>query len=321
MNLENYLSYITHRSESIIQWLFFAILILSGALIARALFAKKVEEPKSGGVDLQTALQKIMEQTTKLESVSLEKLNSQGVAQVEAQLQALKSDLASREAELSQLKASGGGAATTTAAAAMASSVDADKLGERIKELEAKLSEYEILEDDIADLSLYKEENSRLRVEIDKLKGPGGGAPASGESIVEEFAQAVNQPPMDEGVATPAAVAEIPDTGDPMADFESTMNLEKQLEEAPAVASAPPVAAAPPTPPMVAESAAPAAAQAEADDLFAEFSSGGEETLDTDKMMAEMAALVSMEPATGSSLEESIDTEKMAAEATSLSKA
>lgn len=321
MNLEKYLSLITHRSESIIQWLFLAILLLSGLLIARALFGKKVEESKSsGGIDLQTALQKIMEQTTKLESVSLEKLNAQGVAQVEAQVQALKTDLASREAELTQLKSSGSNV----------SSEAADKLGVRIKELEAKLSEYEILEDDIADLSLYKEENTRLRTEIDRLKG--GVAPAStavaveGGELVEEFAQAVSNPPATE--APEVTVAAIPDTGDPMADFENAVDLEKELEEKLEAASASPVAAAPGAPPKAAPPIAPAPAapsasdtQQEADDLFAEFSSGSDEaTLDTEKMMAEMAALVGMEPATGSSLEESIDTEKMAAEATTLQK-
>ncbi len=66
-------------------------------------------------------------------------------------------------------------------------------------------------------------------------------------------------------------------------------------------------------------------AQAEADDLFAEFSAGGttEESsgnLDTDKMMAEMAALVSMEPSSENALEEGIDTDKMAAEASSFGK-
>jgi hypothetical protein len=128
---------------------------------------------------------------------------------------------------------------------------------------------------------------------------------------------------------------EIPNTGDPMKDFEGTMSLEKKLEAvAPGVPDAPQEAAAAkpaagrepvlsPVPSTVADTPAAAemaAAQAEADDLFAEFSTGDEQ-LDTEKMMAEMAALVNMEPATGNSLEESIDTEKMAAEASTLSKA
>lgn len=347
MNLEKYLSFVTHRSESIIQWLFLAILLLSGILIARALFGKKTEgEPAAaaigGGVDLQTALQRIMEQTTKLESVSLEKLSSQGVAAVDTQVQALKAELASREEEISKLKAAG------QAPAGAAAGPELDKLTSRIKELEGKLSEYEILEDDIADLSLYKEENARLRTEIDQIKAGGGAvapqAPAAaapekpvGEAIVEEFESVVKAPPIasEDPVEIPGEIAV---SGDPMKDFENAMSLEKQLEavapgvpEAPVAEAPAPVAEVPvpvaPMPAPVPEPAAPAAvaaepglAQAEADDLFAEFSTGSEQ-LDTEKMMAEMAALVGMEPASGSSLEENIDTDKMAAEATTLSKA
>jgi hypothetical protein len=339
VNLEKYLSFVTHRSESIIQWLFLAILILSGILIARALFGKKSEESAiaaipAGGIDLQTALQKIMEQTTKLESVSLEKMNSKDVAAVDVQVQALKADLAARESEIAKLKEAG------QAAPAAAGGPALDQLSARIKELESKLAEYEILEDDIADLSLYKEENARLKVEIEKAKGgaPAAAAPAepakpAGEAIVEEFTQAVNTPPMAEG-ETQVVSGEIPNTGDPMKDFEGTMSLEKKLEavapgvpdapkEAPAKPAAGPEPVLSPAPSTVADTPAAAemaAAQAEADDLFAEFSTGDEQ-LDTEKMMAEMAALVNMEPATGNSLEESIDTEKMAAEASTLSKA
>lgn len=44
------------------------------------------------------------------------------------------------------------------------------ELEEKIRDLEARLSEYSIIEDDIADLSFYKEETVRLQAEIDKLK-------------------------------------------------------------------------------------------------------------------------------------------------------
>lgn len=48
---------------------------------------------------------------------------------------------------------------------------DYDALQEKITELQARLAEYEIIEDDIADLSMYKEENARLKAEIARLKG------------------------------------------------------------------------------------------------------------------------------------------------------
>lgn len=337
MNLESFLSTVTHRSETIIQWAFLAIVLLIGTLVARMLFGKgesAAPAPAGPSPDLQAVLDKITEQTAKLEGVALKEMSPAGVAEVEAQVQALKKDLASRDEEISKLKAAGPSKAAD----------DAGELSARIKELETKLAEYEILEDDIADLSLYKEENSRLRAELEKVKG-GGTMPAAtpappapaAEQIVEEFAQAVNAPPVGEAGGAPAAAEmNIPDTGNPMADFESTVELERKLagavteaaaappaEPAPAPAPAP-VAEAPapaePAPAPAAAAAAPAGPPAEADDLFAEFSTSTPDplegtTLDTDKMMEEMAALVSVEPTGGNALEESIDIEKMAMEA------
>lgn len=344
MKLEKFLTFVTQHNESIIQWLFFGILLLAGTLIARSIFSKKEERAaaESGG-DLHSALERILAQTTKLESLSVDGLKaasasgavpgaSGGVS--ESVVTALKADLANREKELNELKAKGGAVNEQAAA----------QLNTRIKELEAKLAEYEILEDDIADLSLYKEENTRLKGELDRLKAGGASTPApaaapakaaepapKAEDIVAEFAQAVDQKSADAVALAPAAAPapeiSIPDTGDPMADFESTVKLEKKL----ATPAPAPAAAAAPAPAPKTELAAPAVdpsaspAQAEADDLFAEFSAGGttEESsgsLDTDKMMAEMAALVSMEPSSENALEEGIDTDKMAAEASSFGK-
>lgn len=333
MNLEKFLVFVTHHNEAIIQWLFFAILLLSGALIARSLFGKKTDDvaPAAGpaqvglGDDLQSALEKILAQTSKLEAVSLEKEPAKPSPEMVAELQSLKADLAARETELNQLKAT---ATSQPENAGGPSPEQTAELATRIKELEAKLSEYEILEDDIADLSLYKEENARLKTELEKLKSgvsvgtppveaaaavametppaaaeapPAVEAPPGGEDIVAEFAQAVTQEPKPTG---PTEKVEVPNTGDPMADFASTVKMEKQI-------------ATEATPEPV--------STGEADDLFAEFANASpeanaSESLDTDKMMAEMAALVSMEPSSSNSLEESVDTEKMAAEASDLQK-
>jgi hypothetical protein len=206
----------------------------------------------------------------------------------------------------------------------------------RIKELEAKLAEYEILEDDIADLSLYKEENVRLRAELEKIKGGGAPAPApeaaapaptsppppAPEPVAETVPAAVPAAAPEPAPPAPASAPmemKIPDTGDPMKDFESTVQLERAMQNpAPAPVPTPAVAKPAPAPPAAAPSA-----PAEAEDLFAEFSTPAPDTdssldgssLDTDKMMSEMAALVSMEPSADSALDQSIDIEKMAAEA------
>ena len=119
---------------------------------------------------------------------------------------------------------------------------DADKLSSRIKELEAKLAEYEILEDDIADLSLYKEENARLRSELEKLKaGEAGSEPvlpakpaaaansqaSMGEDIVAGLVEAVSQ----EVATTNQAMGEIQETGNALDDFASAMQLEKKMQD------------------------------------------------------------------------------------------
>ncbi|MGZ3723376.1 MAG: hypothetical protein ACXVA9_10625 [Bdellovibrionales bacterium] len=327
MNLESTLYYFTHHSESIIQWLFLSILLLSAFVIGRLIFAKK--EAAAGGAegavfadgsDVKVFLQKILDQTAKLETVKLEGISPANMGEVEAQVQTLKKDLQAREEEITKIKSAGGSAVAG----------DADKLGARIKELETKLAEYEILEDDIADLSLYKEENIRLRSELDKLKSGAttGAAAPSCEDIVAEFAEAVGQ----EASSAPVEM-QVPDTGNPMADFESAVNLEKKIQgvetpAAPAVAAVAPPPSAPAavaTAPLAAAPPAVATPEAEGDDLFAEFAAPSAEAddgggLDTDKMMQEMAALVSMEPAKGTALHEEIDTEKMAMEATRLTK-
>lgn len=102
------------------------------------------------------------------------------------QIERLKLQLMQKTEEVEQLKSGGAqlstspsaetattsSAANTEAASKVASSDGggAAELEEKIRDLEAKLSEYSIIEDDIADLSFYKEETVRLQSEVDKLK-------------------------------------------------------------------------------------------------------------------------------------------------------
>lgn len=356
VNFESLLNYFTHHVESIIQWVFLLILALTGLLISRGLFGKQ-DKASGGGAsagasnspEVQSVLQQILDRTSKLDGVAVtSQMSPEAVALAETQVQTLKKELSARDEEIKTLKST---AATTGGAAGAAVSDEANKLAARLKELEAKLAEYEILEDDIADLSLYKEENVRLRSELDKLKGgatapavasataataavePAPAPPAAApktDDIVAEFAQAVSQ----DGPPAPTATMEVPDTGNPMKDFEAAVAIEKQRAAAPTPQPAAPAPEAPAPAPQAAPTpaapvAAPAAAKAAtpsgpSDDLFAEFAESpatpSDASLDTDKMMAEMAALVSLEPATGNSLEDGIDTDKMAAEAGSFNK-
>ncbi len=51
---------------------------------------------------------------------------------------------------------------------------DDQDLANKIAELQSRLQEYEIIEDDIADLSLYRTENEKLKNELEKLKAQLG---------------------------------------------------------------------------------------------------------------------------------------------------
>lgn len=52
-----------------------------------------------------------------------------------------------------------------------ASAIDDGKLQDKIKELEAKLAEYSIIEEDISDLSKFRQENEELRNRINEVTG------------------------------------------------------------------------------------------------------------------------------------------------------
>ena len=81
------------------------------------------------------------------------------------------------------------------------------ELMSKIDELEARLLEYEIIEDDIADLSLYKAENEKLKSELESLQAKGGApveAPTE-EPVVEEEPQ---EEPVAEAAPAPEPIVE-----------------------------------------------------------------------------------------------------------------
>lgn len=79
------------------------------------------------------------------------------------------------------------------------------ELIEKIKTLEGRLAEYEVIEDDIADLSRYKEENAKLKSELEALKR---ASPEMVDQFAEALAQADVSASQEEGpVAEPIASA------------------------------------------------------------------------------------------------------------------
>jgi flagellar motility protein MotE (MotC chaperone) len=83
---------------------------------------------------------------------------------------------------------------------------DNSELMEKIDELEARLQEYEIIEDDIADLSLYKAENEKLKEQLENMSG-AAPAPAQEEVPEEENLEAIENAL--EEAATPASAEDV----------------------------------------------------------------------------------------------------------------
>lgn len=187
------------------------------------------------------------------------------------------------------------------------------ELQTKIEELQARLSEYEIIEDDIADLSLFKEENAQLRTELEALKSQIG----SGNVVASPVAPVIAE----EVVATPVA----PETDEE--DVFTTALLEEAqvLAESPAVEveSAGPVESA--APKVVSQdeidalfALAPKEAKTEDEDVASLAATGDElaeliESLDSPEVAPEVVS------ADSSIFEGDLDTEKMLSEVENLS--
>jgi hypothetical protein len=249
-------------------------------------------------------------------------------------MEALKKSLNDKQLQIENLtksirEAEAKAQAATTSAAATSPAADPG-LQNKIKELESKLAEYEIIEDDIADLSLYKQENTRLKQELENLRSKGGdsggdsGKSANGENLMKEFEEAVadqkgQQKPADPVMAEfEAAVAEQKaekksSTADEVSEVLSD-DIMKQF--AAAVSGEEIVSANAIATPIVDVNAGP---DEDAHTPGALDSEG--HAIDTDKMMNEIGDLEqhsASEVKSDEVLEKDIDTEKMASEATGL---
>lgn len=144
-------------------------------------------------------------------------------------------------AELAKAKEGGGGGGDAGASSAMAE--ENQGLKTKLEELQGRLAEYEIIEDDIADLSMFKDENARLKDEMSKLK--------------EELARAKTQPAPAAPAPATAAAAPVAAEPSPALKFEKSEKFELDpnddiMKEFAAivdgqVSSAPPPPVAPPS--------------------------------------------------------------------------
>lgn len=182
--------------------------------------------------------------------------------------------------QLQQAKAAAAAASTAAASAVAApasSAADNSAAEQKIKDLEARLSEYEIISEDIADLSFYKEENARLQKELAALK-TGGATSETTASVPPSEGGGGAQPAAES--ATPAteaqaAPAEPVATTPPPSDSATSASPVEPPAPAADATAAPAADATPPS-----AEAAPVAAPLEAtpmdDDLMKEFAAAVE---------------------------------------------
>lgn len=184
------------------------------------------------------------------------------------------------------------GEAAAAGGKAAVSGEDKAKLEARIKELEGRLAEYEIIEEDIADLSHYKEENKMLSDQLAQMRVQ------LAEAAAAEPAPSEATPPL-EVVAEPAPA---PEAAAP------TPALAAKVEESDVVRSLPEEPAA--TAPVVAE-VVPTEAEAAADPM------GGD--MNFDRMLEEAQGLESAPAEEGANaLDQQMDESKLIAEAAEL---
>lgn len=314
MNVNHLLETYINNISPVIQGVFVVIL----SLVFVLLFLRLKNE-KGGGAEssaniegLENTLRKVIESTQHLSAAARETsadapAAKDGAAAVSAakpeEIAKLQAELATKEKKLAEVMTKVGDlekANAVAVATAPAAGAAGDTAGfeARIKDLEARLKEYEIIEDDIANLSLYKEENIRLKNELNKAAGSGATeaatpvaaepAPAKGESLEDALKAAGGLPQVDEPPAAPsAAVAAAEpsvDLVDQLASVIDGMNANAQEPTATAVA-------APVAPEAVQAASAPEKA-AEPEGAVPEALAG----FDPEKIMEEASALKAPEP-------------------------
>ncbi|XGC79847.1 hypothetical protein ACES2L_10950 [Bdellovibrio bacteriovorus] len=276
MTIEKFLSFWSQHNTVIIESLVGLVIFLSLVLAYRSFFGKKGDASHSSeaGSNLDTAqlektLQKILDNQSSgtpaksrpaedlgmdvdlgLDTATESAASPSGEAGVEVeQMKISLADSQKRiEALQAQLKEAQGkaqeamlAAQSTTAAAAAAGSADSGQSAElaaKVKDLEARLSEYEIISEDIADLSRFREENEELRKQLEGLqKGLG----ASYVAPVEEAAPAAAPAAAPEPAPTPEPVAAepAPEAAAPITEPEIALEpvIESVVEPTPAPAA------------------------------------------------------------------------------------
>lgn len=249
VNMQQFLTFWNTYNVTIIEVLIGIIVLTVGFLVYSMTFGKK-NESISDSAQIEKTLQKILEAQASNPATKLSGLSNKGVsdptlgAGATDEVDRLRANLQEKDAQLEQLHAmvaetSAKQAADGAAAdqAAVTPGVDVSGLESRIKELEGNLAEYEIISEDIADLSRFKEENARLLKQLDGQKSASPPAPtrpvatgiepapAPAQSVEENVESIVEASPSEvvtETVSEAMAEASTEDAAEVVAEIAST---------------------------------------------------------------------------------------------------
>lgn len=208
--MDSLVNWVFQNNALIIEVLLGLILLLALYLGYRGFKASAIEEIQGTQAhlpkNLEEALQKILEKATALQSTAPATGAEGGATEDQERLLLeignLKSELETKQKEIEDLRAGAG-------AVAQPQSNDSSELEAKISELQSKLAEYEIISEDIADLSFYKEQNAKLEKELSELKGKSATtAPTATAQTAEEPAAAEPTQPEKKSEEKPQALSE-----------------------------------------------------------------------------------------------------------------
>ena len=252
MSIEAFLHFWSQHNTAIIESLIALILSTVLYLAYRSFFGVDVAAAHAEGVpfdqaQLEKTLKKVLGSTPVMAAAPAEggHAGASAGATSDAEVSKLRAELADRNVLVEQLQK----AATTADGSSLpAISLEEKRAWEdKTKHLELRLAEYEIISEDIADLSFYKEENAKLKAELAALResmgqtvaaeaapasAPAAAVPQAADAMSEmDIASLLSGPIAAEPVVDAAAASVVPEVNDSGALSDPAGAPEVSLEE------------------------------------------------------------------------------------------
>jgi hypothetical protein len=155
-----------------------------------------------------------------------------------------------------------------------------DELGKKVKDLEARLEEYSLFEDDLANLKRLQQENNQLKKKLDEI----GGNLSSGQSIKPETPDLSGSTPLERSTRTEPGLALVGSDPSPTPNPESAEKFDQKSIDA-LLEGAAPTSDEPAEEAAAAEELAKQKAAKPKEDEFEKLASSVETSLNNDKKL------------------------------------